>query len=161
MSKREISLSKGYIPSPRRRVKGKRKRISHIVLEKVGYKIDSNDVVHHINEDTLDNRIENLRIMSRSNHAKLHNKRDYNRFGISAAENKREWSKMYRKYIADQKGIPSRIFKVTREIYFEIKKLLKQGKTQKYIACLYNLDPSTVSRVNVGKGFTRFEKEGD
>lgn len=36
-------------------------------------KLSTNEVVHHRNEDSRDNRIENLQVMSRSEHAKLHN----------------------------------------------------------------------------------------
>jgi hypothetical protein len=37
-----------------------------------GRKLESNEIIHHINENIWDNRIENLQIMSRSEHAKLH-----------------------------------------------------------------------------------------
>lgn len=38
----------------------------------LGRYLTEDEVVHHINEDTLDNRIENLRLMSRAEHARLH-----------------------------------------------------------------------------------------
>ena len=34
--------------------------------------LDDNEVVHHINEDKLDNRIENLQVMLNSEHTRQH-----------------------------------------------------------------------------------------
>ena len=44
----------------------------HIMQEHLGRKLESNECVHHVNGDPRDNRIENLEIISRSEHAKLH-----------------------------------------------------------------------------------------
>lgn len=44
-----------------------------LVMEQVlGRNLESSEDVHHINEDKTDNRPENLRLMSRSEHMKLH-----------------------------------------------------------------------------------------
>jgi len=44
-----------------------------LIMEKhIDRYLVKNEIVHHINEDTLDNRIENLQLMSASNHIKLH-----------------------------------------------------------------------------------------
>ena len=46
-----------------------------IMEEFIGRKLDSIEIVHHINEDRLDNRIENLEVLSMGEHFSLHNKK--------------------------------------------------------------------------------------
>ncbi|MDY6857490.1 MAG: HNH endonuclease signature motif containing protein [Thermodesulfobacteriota bacterium] len=43
-----------------------------VMSEYLGRKLSAGEVVHHINEDRSDNRIENLRLMARSDHVSLH-----------------------------------------------------------------------------------------
>ena len=45
----------------------------YLMERHLGRKLSSKEIIHHINEDKLDNRVENLQIMSRSEHAKHHN----------------------------------------------------------------------------------------
>lgn len=40
--------------------------------QKIGRKLERNEIVHHINGNTRDNRIENLQLMTLSEHTKLH-----------------------------------------------------------------------------------------
>lgn len=44
----------------------------HIMEEHLGRKLTYNEVVHHINGNKKDNRLENLTVMSRGEHARLH-----------------------------------------------------------------------------------------
>ena len=54
---------------------GKNQVEHRVVMENyLGRKLKTEEVVHHINGNYRDNRIENLRVMSNSEHAKLHKK---------------------------------------------------------------------------------------
>lgn len=54
-------------------VNGKRQLQHRYIMEQhLGRELHKNEVVHHINENKHDNRLDNLQLLSRSDHAKLH-----------------------------------------------------------------------------------------
>lgn len=58
------------------RVDGKKKLLHRYLMEKkLGRQLLNNEYVHHINGNKLDNRIENLMVMSPKDHANLHNRK--------------------------------------------------------------------------------------
>jgi len=51
----------------------------YLMEQKLNRKLTNDELVHHINGDSSDNRIENLRIVSRKEHAFLHQNHKDNR----------------------------------------------------------------------------------
>ena len=46
----------------------------HIMEIELGRKLKSSEIVHHINHNKLDNRLENLMVVTRAEHVRLHNR---------------------------------------------------------------------------------------
>ena len=54
---------------------GKKQRAHRVIMEKhIGRKLTNEEEVHHINKNPLDNRIENLQLLTRTEHIELHKK---------------------------------------------------------------------------------------
>lgn len=64
----------GFIKEGYYMFSNKIKRARLIMEKHIGRQLKSNEHIHHINENKLDDRIENLQIVSQSQHAKIHNK---------------------------------------------------------------------------------------
>jgi uncharacterized protein YerC len=74
---------------------GNLKKLHRIITEQhIGRKLTYNEVVHHINGDTLDNRLENLQLMSRAEHSSLHIFKDGPTVKMFTREQILEWHKM-------------------------------------------------------------------
>ena len=55
------------------RINGKNKREHKVIMEKyLGRKLKKSEIVHHINGDRADNKIENLQVVSRKEHIEIH-----------------------------------------------------------------------------------------
>lgn len=54
-------------------INGKNTMVHRAVMEEfIGRKLKTDEIVHHINSDRLDNRIENLELMKKIDHLKMH-----------------------------------------------------------------------------------------
>ena len=62
----------------------------YIMEQYLGRELNKDEIVHHINRNKADNRIENLQVMSRSEHIKIHNLP-----GKISEEAKRKLSELY------------------------------------------------------------------
>jgi len=65
-------LRRGYVIETHSQGKKKEQHIL-IIERKIGRKLKKNEVVHHINGKTDDNRLSNLLLMTRGQHTALHN----------------------------------------------------------------------------------------
>jgi hypothetical protein len=69
--KRGWSLTQGYIRLYEKDNKGQ--LLHRFIMEKIlGRKLQKNEVVHHINQNRSDNRLENLLVLDRGKHVALH-----------------------------------------------------------------------------------------
>ena len=152
-------------------INGKQLRLHRYLMEqKIGRKLTFNEVVHHINQDKHDNRIENLEVISRGKHIKMHpevNKKSIKSNTIKIDVNK---IKELRKTMTIEQI--SKYFNVaTMTIWYrmkknniktkklddrdikEIRELLKTNEKQRYIAKKYNVSEQLISNIKHNKRY--------
>ena len=73
-----------------KRIKGKGVEHRYLMEQKIGRKLLSHECVHHINGDPFDNRIENLQLMTKSEHSKYHYKNG-DLVGVGSGKTSSSW----------------------------------------------------------------------
>ena len=104
-------------------IKGVRRPVSHIVIEKtIRRELKSNEVVHHKDRNPQNNEANNLQLMTRSEHITFHG---------------REEGKGQKKLSFDDVRV--------------IRKMLKGGTQQWLIAWVYEVGQATISKIKRGR----------
>lgn len=92
-------------------VNGKQVRLHRYLMEqKIGRRLEFNEIVHHVNGNKWDNRIENLELVSRSEHIKMHPEisqawKDNNTYEIDIEEIKKMYESLSIEKIANHFGV--------------------------------------------------------
>ena len=118
-----------------------------LMEQELGRKLDFNEIVHHDNENKLDNDIKNLVVMSRSDHAKLHARPPY--FSERARERRRE--------VAAENPAHNR--KLTEEDVINIKRSYTPRDREygaRALARRYGIDHTSILKIINGKFYTKF-----
>jgi hypothetical protein len=117
---------------------GKTKDEHRLVMEAyIGRKLSSDEVVHHINGDKADNRVENLVIMTRSEHTKLH----FPEAVPATPETKERLSKLY-------KGKPNKsLAKFSKNQIEEWRSLKESGVSLREIERTTGINHGVISKI--------------
>ena len=121
-----------YKYRPEKRVNGVKYKVHRLIMEQyLGRHLLTSELVHHVDGDTTNNIIENLEIVTRAKHREIH-------------------CIVGRGYKGSQHGRA----KLIESDVISIRQLIKEGRTLKTIAILFNVSPQTISNIKLYKNWT-------
>lgn len=146
-------------------INGKQLRLHRYLMEqKIGRKLNFNEVVHHIDGNKLNNNIDNLEIISRGNHIKLHPEINKKSIEVNSIDLDIEKIIELRKTMSiseiakffnvsnmtiwyRMKKFNIKTKKLNELDIIEIKNLLSKKVKQKYIAQQFNVSEQLISNI--------------
>lgn len=113
----------------------------HIMQKKLGRKLQFNEVVHHLDGDKSNNSLKNLRVMSRSEHSRLH----------QSGNSLKESTKEKIKFIARRNRTSS---KLSDTQIHEIRRMLSDGLKVSEIAMKFSVSRYAIYRIKNNQAFS-------
>jgi hypothetical protein len=152
----------------KRKIAGKSYSVHRLAMEEhLGVKLGRDVVVHHENEDKLDNRIENLKVLTHAEHARLHNEKHprVKPCAVCGRDFEPAPTKRARKVTCSRECFLARAkeiaqehrAKLTPDDVREIRRRRAAGEPRKAIAESFGIDVTNVSMIALRKTWAHVE----